>query len=707
MSLRRATGQAAFAGDVLLPGTLHLALRRSPLAHARVVRADATVAAAHPGVSLVVCAGDEGVLSPVQRYVGDRLAMAAAEEPELARHALDLVEIELEPLPAVLDAEAAARDETCVAARVSAATGDVEGSLAEAQLVVGGEWSLPFSPAVSLEPPLAVTWLDEDRRLVVRTSAESPFRVRGILAERLSLPAARIRVVRPLVAGGSSGRAELAVEDLCALVTLRTGRPARLALSAEEELTTAPGRPAERVRVRLGLREGRLTGLDVRLLVDLGADGEGASELLRSCGRHALGLYRVPHVRFEATAVRTNRPPSSAARAADAGAAFAVECAVDEAAARLEEDAAAFRCRHLRAPGDAGTDALEALGEARGRDDARALAELVRAGTPDGGRARRWRAPSPGGLRNGSGTGIARRAAGPEGGPGAAASLRLLEDGSFTLAAGPSATAGTDEVAYAEAAAAILGLPAPRVVCAAADTDSAPFEPGDAAPAHFSAGRAVEEAARLARERIREAGAELLGAPLAEVTVAEGHARDAAGRAVSFAEVGAARLRAGRPLTATAAPAATPPSLAAAFAEVEVDAETGVVRVTRLAAALAAGPFTDSRPPEGQVEGALATAVEQAFTGGLPFDSEGRPRVRSFRRWPLVSALDVPLLSVTFLPGGDPPSRFGAAALGEAAARAALAAIVNAVSQAAGTRLRELPLSPARVLDAVTAAGRR
>ena len=392
MSLRRATGQAAFAGDILLPGTLHLALRRSPLAHARVVRADARAAAALPGVALVLCAGDEGSpLSPVQRYVGDRVAVAAAEEAELARRAVDLAEIALEPLPAVLDAEAAARDEATVAARVSAATGDVESALAGAQHVVEGEWSLPFTPAVSLEPPLAMTWLDEDRRLVVRTSAESPFRVRGVLADRLSLPAARIRVVRPLVAGGSFGRAELVVEDLCALVTLRTGRPARLALSAEEELTTTPGRPAQRVRVRLGLDEGRLSALDIQLLVDLGAGGEGALELLRSCGRHALGLYRIPNLRFEATAVRTNRPPASAPPGGDAGAAFAVECAVDEAAARLEEDPATFRRQHLRAAGDPGGDALEALGEPRGRDDARAIAELLRVGARDGGRPRRWR----------------------------------------------------------------------------------------------------------------------------------------------------------------------------------------------------------------------------------------------------------------------------------------------------------------------------
>jgi putative selenate reductase molybdopterin-binding subunit len=711
VSLRRATGQAAFAGDVLLPGTLHLALRRSPLAHARVVRADTSVAASLPGVALLLCSGDEGSpLPPVLRYVGDRLALAAAEEPELARRAVDLAEIELARLPAVLDASAAAGDPACVRARVSAAEGDVEGALAGAQHVIEGEWSLPFSPAVPLEPPLAVTWLDEDRRLVVRTSAESPFRIRGMLADRLSLPAARIRVVRPLVAGGSLGRLEMAVEDLCALVTLRTGRPARLALSADEELTTTPGRPAQRVRVRLGLHEGRLTALDVRLLVDLGAEGEGAAELLRSCGRHALGLYRVPHVRFEATAVRTNRPPASAPRGADAGAAFAVECALDEAAARLEDDAEAFRRRHLRAPGDPGADALEALGEPRGGDDARAIAELLRAGALDGGRTRRWRPTASAGLRrHGSGTGLARRAAAPEGGTGAAASLRLLDDGSFTLAAGPSAAGGADEAAYAEAAGAILGVPPRRIVCAAADTDSAPFESGEVSPACFSAGRAVEEVAQLARERIREAGAALLGMGTAEVTVVDGHVRDAAGRAVSFAEIGAATLRAGRPTTATAAPphGSAPPSLAAAHADVEVDTETGVVHVTRLAATLAGGPFADPRPPVGHVQGALAAALEQALAGGLSFDDEGRPRVRSLRGWPLVAATDLPSLSVTFVPGGEPQARFGAAALGEAAGQAALAAIVNAVSQALGTRLRELPLSPPRVLAATSPHGPR
>jgi CO/xanthine dehydrogenase Mo-binding subunit len=220
MSLRRATGQAAFAGDLALPGMLHLALRRSPFAHARVLRADATAARTLPGVAAVLTSEDTPrLLDEIVRFAGDRVAVAAAEDPELARRAAERVDVDFEALPAVFDVDAARLDDAAVAARVKVVEGDVDGTLAAAELVVTGEWSLPFSPAVSLEPPLTLTWLDEDRRLVVRSSAESPFRVRGALADRLGIPAARIRVVRPLVAGGSLGRSRsrtCAPSSLCA-----------------------------------------------------------------------------------------------------------------------------------------------------------------------------------------------------------------------------------------------------------------------------------------------------------------------------------------------------------------------------------------------------------------------------------------------------------------------------------------------------------
>jgi len=699
MSVRRATGQAAFAGDISLPGLLHVSLRRSPHARARVVAVDAAAARALPGVAAVLTPEDApALLGREARFHGDRLAAAAAEEPELARRAVDAVQIDLEPLAPVLDYEAAAADAAAVAGRLSLAEGDVDAAFAAAERVVEGDWRVPFAPAIALEPPLATTWLDEDRRLVVRTSAESPFRVRGTLAERLSLPAARIRVVRPLVAGGSGGGGGMIVEDLCALVTLRTGRPARLTLGATEELTTTPGRPAQRARVRLALLEGRITAIELRLLIDVGAEGAGAPELLRGSARHALGLYRAGSLRLDAVAVRTNHPPAMASRGADAVAAFAVECAIDEAAAALGEDPTAFRVRQLRAQGDAGAALLVRLGEAAGADEARACAVLLRAEGHGGQRA----APAGGGTRAGRGVAAARRSPEAAAVSGAVASLRLLDDGSLTLGAGPSAAGGTEESAYTEAAAAILGVPSTRVVCAAADTDSAAFEVGGPSLAPAAAGLAVEEAARLVRERIREAGARLLGIPPKQARVEHGRVADGRGSTVTFAEIGSAALHAGEPVVVTArpAPGSATPSCAAARAEVEVDLETGIVRVRRVSLCVGAGPFPDPRGPEGIVEGAVALAIEQALAAGLGFDERGVPLVRSFRVWPLIGALDVPAIAVSFVSAGDAPTPFGVSGLGDVAGRATLAAVANAVANAIGGRVRSLPLSPQAVLDA-------
>ncbi len=399
--------------------------------------------------------------------------------------------------------------------------------------------------------------------------------------------------------------------------------------------------------------------------------------------------------------MRTNRPPTSSSRGADDEAAFALECAFDEAAAALGEDPVAFRRRHLRRPGKTGPGVLVELEETPGASDARALGEVLEAGAKAVGWRERNHAPDrQGPVRRGLGVGLARRSAGTTGGTGAAASLRLLEDGSFTLAAAPSSAGGADEGAFALAAATILGVATRRVVPAAVDTDSAPFEVGDHAPAFFAAGRAVEQAAELARDKIREVGARLLQVDPGTVELEDGAVRSGPGRKVSFAEVGTSALRAGQPLVATAAPSAasTPASDAAVFAEVEVDTETGVVRVLGLTAVLAGGPFEDPRPAEGQVEGALAVALERALAAGVPFDAQGVPVTPSLRGWPLVAAGDVPPVSVTFLANGEPSTRFGAVAVGEAAGRAAIVAIASAIAHATGGTVRSLPLDPGAVL---------
>ena len=566
-----------------------------------------------------------GLLDPVLRYVGDRAAVVAAEDPELARRAAELVRLDLEPLPAVLDPEEALEDPQRVAARVEIDIGDVEEALAGAERVVEGTWTFPFAPAVPLEPPVALTWLDEDRRLVVRTSAESPFRVRGLLADRLSIPAARIRVVRPLVAGGAGGGSDVLIEDLCAFFTLQTGRPARLALTAEEELTTTPGRPPQRVHVRLALRDGGVSGVALRLLVDVGGGMDGAGDLLRSAGRQALALYGAPSVHLEGVAVRTNRPPTAAPRGADDETAFALECALDEAAAALGEDPVAFRLRHLRRPGKSGLGVLTELEETPGADDARPLGEVLHGGGAEGGLERAGRFAHPGGS---SPPGTRVRAGAPIGG----------NEGRQPEPRPPCASSRTDPSPSPPpppppGAPTKARSPRPRppssafphaAWCRPRSTPTRrPSRRGTTRP------RSSLPVVRWSRRPSSPGSGSARPAPCFSTRtwtpsrLTDGAVRDTRGRTVSFAEIGTSALRAGQPLVATAAPSAasTPASDAAVFAEVEVDTETGVVRVLGLTAVLAGGPFEDPRPAEGQVEGALAVALERALAAGVPFDA--------------------------------------------------------------------------------------
>lgn len=720
MSVKRVTGHGAFAGDLRVPGVLHVRVVRSPHAHARIVRIDTSAARALPGVVAVLGQADlpGGAAPPpwpplfdaTVRFVGDRVAVVAAEDPELALRAADAVRVEYEERTPVLDPEAALRPDAAavheaateprnLAARVEAALGDVERALAEAERVFEATYRVPAAQASPMEPHLAITWLDEDRRLVVRTSTESPFRVRRTLAERLDIPAARILVVQPQVGGGFGGKSDVVAEDLCALVTLRTGRPARLAFSREEELTVAPARPAQTVRVRVGLHARRLTALDLRVLVDAGAYPSGSESLLRAAAREALSLYSIPEVRFIGEAAFTHRPPTAPLRGQGVLATlFALESHLDLIADALGEDPLELRLRHL-ATHEQTLRVAERLHvpAPAGHFDA---AEAMAAGAREIGWSRRSTAAAgSGSRRRGVGMALVRHAVVGERG---AASLQLREDGSFNLFVGASAMGNGAEEAFAAAAAEALGVPVDRVVPAAGDTDSAPIDPGAAAPTLYLTGRAVQAAAARVRSQILEAGARHLGADAQEL-VAEGEQiRSGDGRAVAFAVLAEKAFGEGEPIAAAAFHAAdeAAPAGAAFFAEVEADVETGEVRVLKLVTALEGGPRLDPRLAEAEVEGDALRSTGDALFEHMAFAEDGRAAFRSLRDYRIATAADAPEMRTLFVPLDAPASPFGARPLGDVAATGPALAIANAVAHAIGARVNELPLAPERVRKA-------
>lgn len=387
------TGRPCFTGDVEVRGLLHARLLLSPYAHARIRRIDAARARALPGVHAVLTHADVPRVSYTSagqswpepsphdmrslddkvRFVGDRVAAVAAETAEIARQALDLIEVEYEPLAPVLDLEDALlpgapviHDEEDskgfghfdfsrnIAASIVATHGDVSVGFAEADLILEKTYRVPKVQQTSLEPHVTITYWDEDGRLVVRTSTQVPFHVRRIIAPLIGLPMAKIRVIKPRVGGGFGGKQEVLIEDICAHLTIATGRPVKLEYTREEELTAARSRHPQKITIKTGVkRDGTITANEMRVIADTGAYGSHALTVQSNTGVKVLPLYRAPHLRFECTTVYTNLPPSGAFRGYGVPqGAFAMESHMDEVAKALGMDPVELRRKNWIRVGD-------------------------------------------------------------------------------------------------------------------------------------------------------------------------------------------------------------------------------------------------------------------------------------------------------------------------------------------------------------------
>ena len=752
-SVKLATGRGTFVDDIALPGMLYARILRSPHAHARIVRIDAKKARAIPGVAAVLThqdvprvpyttAGqgwpepspyDAVMLDSKVRFVGDRVAVVAAEDPELARRACDAIKVEYEVLPAVLDPEEAMapgapvihdqpdasgiKDPTRnLAAEIVAEVGDVAKGFAEAERVFEETYRVPYVQQSSIEPHITITWLDEDHRLMVRTSTQVPFHVRRIIAPLLGIPIRRIRVVKPRIGGGFGGKQEILIEDLCGMLTLRTGRPVRLEYSREEELTAARTRHPQILTLKTGVRDGRFTAMEMRVLENTGAYGTHALTVMSVTGNRALSLYRCPNLRYEARAVYTNLAVAGAFRGYGCPQGFfALESHVDEIAQALGEDPLELRRRNHVQEGDEQPIA-EVLGE--GKEGHRqvirscGLPQAMQAGARAIGWSRRRKKlrPAGGAVRRGLGMAIVMQASGIPGVDMGAASIKMNEDGSFNLLVGATDIGTGADTMFCQIAAEALGVPMERIIPYSSDTDMTPFDPGAyASSTTYISGRAVEKAARLVLQQITEVGARMLEEKAEDMVLHGGKVCAKDGRFVTYEQVCLSSLyqKDQFQIMATASHMSydSPPPFAAVFAEVEVDTETGLVRVLKLVEAVDCGQVVNPQMAEGQVEGAAMQSVGYALYERMPFDARGRMQFRSFRDYTIAAATDVPEIVTILVPTHEPTGPFGAKAIAEIPINGPAPAIANAVAQATGVRIRELPLTPERVLAALRAPG--
>src|SRR5262245_8778732 len=737
----KVTGLTRFAGDVQLPNMLHARLVLSPHAHARIVRLDGQAAASRPGVLGVFAAADLGLVKvdPAARtksplalehtlFVGHPVAAVVAESAAIAEDAAGLVEVDYEPLPAALDALDAMRREAPPVRVAAGATdeaelamhgaatggerlqeavgpnvvstqrfhrGDLARGFAEAEVVVERRFETPMVHQGYLEPRAVVADVDPLGTLTVWTATQALFFTRSEVCEALGLAEHRVRIVATPLGGGFGAKFVL-LEPLAAALALRLRRPISVVMTRTEEfLSTTPAPPAV-IELKVGARrDGKLTVLEGRAVFDAGAyAGAPVGIALLLMGSY----YQIPNVELRGYEVLTHKPGNGAYRAPGAvQGTFAIESVMDEIARATGIDPIDLRLRNASKPGDPMVTGqpwpkmglVECLERLR--------AERDRRGWSDGhadGRHRRGAAIAVGGWMGGI--------------EPANAACRLDRDGTLSILVGTVDMSGTN-TAFAQIAAEAFGLPVEDMRVGDGEADSAPYAGASGgSKITYTVGLAVERAAREARHQLLAIAADRLEAPVENLEIVDraGRVRGVPARAVAIAELAKASMQFGAKYEPVfgrggSATVARSPAFAAHLSEVEVDTETGAVRVTRHLTVQDVGRAINPAAVDGQIQGGGGQGVGWALFERRPYAADGQLLAATLMDYALPQSDQAPPIESVLLEVPSEHGPFGAKGVGEPPVVGVPAAVANAVAEATGQRFTSLPITPPIVVAAL------
>jgi putative selenate reductase molybdopterin-binding subunit len=745
-----ALGRPVFTDDLRLDGMLYGALLTSPYAHARIRRIDASPARALPGVHAVLthhdisrikyASGGQSYPQPLPydqvslddkvRHVGDRVAIVAAETPEIARQALELIEVDYEILPAVVGPEHAMQDgapvihdepdtegiydaQRNIVHHIEAEVGDVEQAFAKAEHIFEGEYRTPKQQHVHLEPHVCITYFDEDDRLVIRTSTQVPFHIRRMVAPLINLPVKKIRVIKPRIGGGFGNKQELILEDLCAHLTLATGRPVRMEYTRTQEFTSSRRRHANIVRYKIGVTGEQVTAASLYLIGDTGAYGAHALTVNMVGGFKGLTLYNPPNARFVSDVVYTNTPPAGAFRGYGAmQCQYGIEVLMEEIAADLALDVVDFKRNNWLKLGET-MHLSKALGEGREGTEqsllSSGLEDCVRIGleATDFETKRQNHQGQQGRYRRGIGMAVVMHGSGIADLDMAAATLKMNDDGSFNLLIGATDLGTGSDTILAQIAAEVLGVPLADIIVYSSDTDFTPFDTGAyASSTTYISGGAVHKAALKTKAMILEHASLMLNiSNPSDLELKDRQVTAPDGRSVTLAEVALSSLHQHNQhqimATASHTSPLSPPPTAAQFAEIVVDTQTGHIEVERLLMVVDCGRVINPLTAAGQVEGGMAQALGFALTEEMLFDQGGQPLNPNLTEYHIPRAVEMPATDVIFVQTNEPSGPFGAKSVAEISIDGVAPAIASAIHDATGVWMRELPYTPERVKSAL------
>ncbi len=743
------TGRVLFAADYDLRRLVHARLVLSPHAHARIRQISVDAARRLPGIVAVLTAEDlpAGDATPNTRgrcllargevrFAGEPVAVVLGESEAAAADGAERVSaaVEYDPLPALIDAVAAAdpaaplvqpdlagksaegglhggvavKEEEeeqpgNVASQVRFSRGDIDRGLRESPIVVRRTFRTSIIHQAYIEPHAVVA--DYDRtalRLTVWTGTQALFYTREHVASVLGLPESSVRIV-PMAVGGGFGGKILLLEPLAGALTMVLGRPVRLVLTRSEEFQTATPAPQSILEVALGAtRDGEFRALEARMLFDAGAF-PGAPVTI--AGMLLGGAYRVAHLDIRGREVLTHKPPIGAYRAPGAPqAAFALESLVDEIARTLEQDPFDLRLRNVSQQGDPMPN-----GETWPRIGLKETLLAVREDPLWRKRPSRGGGTMGGGRRVGTGVAVGGWLGGLE---PASACVRANTDGTLHVVVGSVDISGS-ATGLAQVAAETLGVPVSQIRLVPSDSDSAPASGmSGGSKIMYTVGSAVQKAAADARRQILALAATRLEAAEADLEIVEGRVgvRGVPARSVAVADV--IRMTSGfgakhAPVFGVASEAITrrAPAFGAHVAAVDVDGESGHVRVTGYAVAQDVGCAINPALVTGQIHGGVAQGIGWALLEQMAYDEGGALTTGTLAEYALPRATHVPPISVHLVevPSSDGP--FGAKGVGEPPVVPPAATIGNAIADATGERVDRLPIMPARLAALGTRRG--
>ncbi len=737
------TGRARFTMDVApegpRAGMLYMKLVLSPHASARIHGIDTSAALAVPGVVAVLThadapatlfstarhhwptddVDDTRVLDDVVRFAGQRVAAVIATSEAAAEAGRDRVGVDYERLPAVFDPERAmrrgaprvhdkppssrianARRNIC--AEIHGEVGDVERGLACADVTVEETYDLQRVQHAHLETHGAIGWMDEDGRLTIRTSSQTPFLTRDALARLYDLPKEKVRVVTERVGGGFGGKQEMLVEDIVALAVLKTGRPVTLELTRAEQFAATTTRHPMRITVRAGAtRDGTLTALALRIVSNTGAYGNHGPGVLFHGSNECLTLYRCPSKRVDGFAVYTHTPPAGAFRGYGLSQTiFAVESALDELARRLGLDPFAFRRRNMVRPGDPLVAHHEAADDdtvigSYGLDQCLDIVERELFAAPPTSMGEEWLV--------GRGMAAAMIDTIPPRGHVAECRLSLAGDGRFELRTGTAEFGNGTTTVHAQLVAALLATTTDRLRILQSDTDHVGHDTGAyGSTGTVVAGEATRRAALALGEQLCGLAAEHLGVPRDAVRLAD-HGARAGERHLTFAELAALGAAAPSRLAAEGRADGTPRSVAFNVQgfEVAVHRRYGEIRILRSVHAADAGVVINPMQCRGQIEGGVAQALGAALHEEILLDGEGRIANGTFRGYRIPAFADVPVTEVHFARTADAVGPLGAKSMSESPYNPVAPALANAIFDATGVRMHATPIKADRLFAAL------